>query len=254
MVTQKSLQEIQIMRDAGRIVGQTLQYLGTLIKPGITTQYLDEEAEKFILAHHGIPEFKDYEGFPASICTSINDEVVHGVPSARKLEEGDIISVDLGVRYNGYVGDSAKTFPVGTISPAAKKLLEVCEKSLYLGIEVAKIGNRISHIAERIQKYVESQGYSVVRDYTGHGIGRQMHEDPQVPNFVDKDLSDINFKLKAGHCIAIEPMVNIGTYRIKIVKRNGWEVVQTRDHQLSAHFEHSIAITEDGPQILTLPD
>ncbi|HON46051.1 MAG: type I methionyl aminopeptidase [Planctomycetes bacterium] len=253
MVSRKSQREIEIMRKAGSLVAQSLQLVESLIAPGVTTAYLNDEVEKFILANDATPEFKGFDGFPAAICASINEEIVHGVPGTRRLEDGDIISIDIGVRYQGYVGDAAKTFPVGNISPVAKNLLEVCEKSLYLGIESATIGNKLSHISGSIQTYVESKGYSVVRDYTGHGIGRKMHEDPQIPNYVGDDWLDLDLVLKQGHCLAIEPMVNIGTYRTKTKKRHGWDVVLTKDNKLSAHFEHTIAVTSDGPMILTLP-
>lgn len=253
MVSRKSAREIKILRQAGRITAKTLLLIESLLQPGVTTKFLDQEAEKYIRAQGAIPAFKGYRGFPGSICVSLNEEVVHGVPSARKLCEGDILSVDIGVQYEGYVGDAAKTFPIGKISKAAQKLLQVCERALFLGIEDAKPGNRISDIARAIQTYVEGQGYSVVRDYTGHGIGTEMHEEPQVPNYVDESWLEYDMVLKPGHCIAIEPMVNIGTYQTKTVRRQGWDVVLTKDNKWSAHFEHSVALTDHGCIILTLP-
>ena len=254
MVSCKSAREIKIMREAGKIVAKTLSLIESLLQPGVTTIHLDEESEKFILSNQAIPVFKGYRGFPASICTSINEEIVHGVPSDRKLCEGDILSVDIGVRYQGYVADAAKTFPVGKISKAAQNLLNVCQECLRLGIEAARIGNRISDISRAVQSHAESHNYSVVRDYTGHGVGLEMHEDPQVPNYVDKSWASYDLKLKNGYCLAIEPMVNIGTYRTKTARRRGWDVVLTRDNASSAHFEHTIAVEEKGPSILTLPD
>ncbi len=254
MLTVKSLREIQIMRQAGRITAQALSLIQSLIKPGITTKFLEEEAEKYIRSKNAIPAFKGYRGFPASICASINEEIVHGIPSTRKLCEGDIVSIDIGVSYEGYIGDAAKTFSVGKISKASQNLLSVCEEALRLGIQAAKPGHRVSDISAAIQTYVEKNGYSVVRDYTGHGIGTEMHEDPQVPNYVGKDWLDYDIVLKPGHCIAIEPMINMGTYRTKIVRREGWDVVLTKDNKWSAHFEHSIALSENGPIILTSPE
>ncbi|NUM34071.1 MAG: type I methionyl aminopeptidase [Candidatus Brocadiae bacterium] len=254
MLSLKSPREIKLMRQAGRITAKTLLLVQSLIQPGVTTKFLEEEAEKYIRSQKAIPAFKGYRGFPACICASINEEIVHGIPSKRKLCEGDIISVDIGVRYEGYIGDSAKTFAVGKVSKAAQNLLNVCEESLRLGIQAAKPGSRVSDIARAIQTYVEKNGYSVVRDYTGHGIGTEMHEDPQVPNYVGKDWLDFDMVLKSGHCIAIEPMVNMGTYRTKTIRREGWDVVLTKDNKWSAHFEHSVALSENGPIILTSPE
>ncbi len=254
MITQKSMREVAIMRQAGRIVAKTLDLMQSLIRPGVPTSLLDAEAEKFIRSFGATPEFKGYRGFPATICVSINEEVVHGIPSSRQLKEGDIVSIDIGVRYQGYIGDAAKTFPVGHISKAAQNLLQVCQTALQLGIAQAKTGNRISDIARAIQTYVEAHGYNVVRDYTGHGIGAEMHEDPQIPNYVDKSWLHDDVVLKPGYCIAIEPMVNIGTWQTKTVRRQGWDVVLTKDLKWSAHFEHSIAVLENDSMILTLPE
>lgn len=254
MVTCKSEREIKIMREAGKLVAQSLALVESMIKPGVTTALLDQEVEKYIRSKNAVPVFKGYRGFPSSICASVNEEVVHGVPSARQLQEGDILSVDIGVRYQGYVGDAAKTFPVGKISPASQKLLKTCEECLYLGIKASVKDNKVSDISRAIQIHAESNGYSVVREYTGHGVGSQMHEDPQIPNYVDSSWLAYDLKLKPGFCLAIEPMVNIGTYKTRTVRRQGWDVVLTKDNKWSAHFEHTIAVTENDPIILTLLD
>ncbi len=248
MIILKSAMELDIMREAGRIVAGVQEMLKEVIKPGITTKELDRLAEDFIIRSGAVPAFKGYRGFPASICTSINEQVVHGIPGSRVLEDGDIISIDIGVVYNGYCGDAAFTSPVGDISQEAKKLLEVTEQSLYKGIETAVEGNRLSDISHAIQKHVEDNGYAVVRDYVGHGIGQNMHEDPQVPNF---GIPGKGPRLKEGMVLAIEPMVNAGKYHVKTL-RDSWTVV-TMDGSLSAHFEHTVAITENGPRILTRP-
>jgi methionyl aminopeptidase len=217
------------------------------IKPGITTIELDRLAEEFILKAGAKPAFKGYHGFPASICTSINEQVVHGIPSERVLHEGDIISVDVGSILNGFYGDSAKTYGVGNISDEAQKLIDVTRQSFYDGIEFAVKGNRLSDISSRIQKTVEDNGFSVVVDYVGHGIGRDMHEDPPIPNF---GIPNRGPRLTPGMALAIEPMVNVGTYKVKTLKDN-WTVV-TLDGKYSAHYEHTIAISPEGPpEILT---
>lgn len=246
MITCKSSQEIKYMRDAGRIVAQTHAELQKAVKPGITTQELDQLAEKFILSKGAKPAFKGYLGYPASICASINEEVVHGIPGLRKLQNGDIISIDIGTVINGYFGDSAVTLPVGDVSKEALELLEVTEKSLYSGIAQAQVNNRLTDISHAIQQYVEERNFSVVRDYVGHGIGSHMHEEPQIPNFGQPGRGP---RLKPGMTLAIEPMVNIGTYEVKTLLDN-WTVI-TMDKSLSAHFEHTIAITDRGPEILT---
>lgn len=246
MITCKSSKELNYMRDAGRIVAQTHAELQKALKPGITTQELDRLAEDFILSKGAKPAFKGYLGYPASICASINEEVVHGIPGLRKLQNGDIISIDIGTVINGYFGDSAVTLPVGDISKEAQELLEVTEKSLYSGITQAQVNNRLTDISHAIQKYVEERNFSVVRDYVGHGIGSNMHEEPQIPNFGQPGRGP---RLKPGMTLAIEPMVNIGTYEVKTLLDN-WTVI-TKDKSLSAHFEHTIAITDRGPEILT---
>ena len=248
MIIIKTDNEIEYMRQAGRIVGNTLLKLEEVIRPGITTAELDRIAEEYIIKQGAKPSFKGYYGFPASICASVNEEVVHGIPSNKVvLQEGYIISVDCGAMLNGYHGDAARTFPVGKISKEAKQLIEVTKESFFKGIKNAVIGNNLTDISAEIQKYVESFGYSLVRDYVGHGIGKDMHEDPEVPNFGRPGRGP---KLCKGMVLAIEPMVNIGKYHVR-VEPNNWTVV-TEDGSLSAHYENTVAILDDGPVILTL--
>jgi methionyl aminopeptidase len=246
MIIFKTPQEIQLMKEAGRIVAETHRELEKAVVPGITTAELDKIAEKHIRSCGATPAFKGYHGFPASICASINEELVHGIPGLRKLKNGDIISIDVGVEYNGYYGDAAVTLPAGEILPEVQNLLQITEESLLKGIEQAVMDNRLSDISHAIQKFVEENGFSVVRDYVGHGIGRQMHEDPPIPNFGKPGFGP---KLKPGLVLAIEPMVNMGTYEVYTLQDN-WTVV-TSDKKLCAHFEHTIAITAAGPEILT---
>jgi len=247
MIILKSSREIELMREAGRIVALALEKMRESVKPGITTADLDAIAEEIIKANGARPLFKGYGGFPKSICTSINEEVVHGIPSLRLLKSGDIISIDIGAEKNGYCGDAAVTLAVGDVDPEALKLLEVAETSLYKGIEQAVVGNRLTDISHAIQTHAESHGYSVVREYVGHGIGRKMHEDPKVPNY---GMPGRGPRLTSGLVLAIEPMVNMGTYHVEVLQDN-WTVV-TRDRKLSAHFEHTVAITDNGPRILTV--
>jgi len=249
MIELKSEREIRIIRENGRIVALTLSYLKEKIKPGIKTIELDKLAEEFILKKNAIPAFKGYRGYAGNICTSINNEVVHGIPGERALKEGEIVSVDIGVLKNGFYADGAWTFPVGEISNQAKRLLEVTLESLEAGISQALAGNRLGDISNAVQSVAERNGFSVVRDLTGHGIGRQMHEDPPVPNFGSPGTGLL---LKEGMILAIEPMVNAGGYEIKTLEDN-WTVV-TLDGSLSAHFEHTVAITQNGAEILTLPE
>lgn len=246
MIVCKSDREIEYMKDAGRIVGQAHREIEKAINPGMTTQDLDKIAEDFILAKNARPAFKGYQGFPATICASINEQVVHGIPGLRKLENGDIISIDIGAEINGYFGDSAVTLPVGDVSSEALELIRVTEEALYHGIAQAVSGNRLSDISHSVQTFVEGKGYSVVRDYVGHGIGTQMHEEPQIPNF---GRPGRGVRLRPGMTLAIEPMVNQGAYEVKTLG-DSWTVV-TKDSKLSAHFEHSIAITDKHPEILT---
>jgi methionyl aminopeptidase len=246
MITLKSAREVSFMREAGRIVAMALQELGRRVAPGVTTGELNQFADEFLRRAGAEPAFLGYQGFPASICASVNEEVVHGIPGLRELENGDIISIDIGSVYHGYVGDAAMTFPVGEISAGASRLLQVTEQSLFKGIKQAVPGNRIGDISAAVQQHVESHGYKVVRDFVGHGIGSHMHEDPQVPNFGKAGMGP---RLQAGMTIAIEPMVNVGTYEVMVMP-NGWTAV-TRDHSLSAHYEHTILITGGQPEILT---
>ena len=247
MITLKSPQEIKLMREAGRIVAETHELLKNAIKPGITTKELDVMAEEYILNKGATPAFKGYGGYPASICTSINHEVVHGIPGLKRLEEGDIISIDIGVLLQGYYGDAAKTHGVGRISQRAQQLIDVTRESFYQGLQYAKEGYRLSDISHKIQTYVEAQGFSVVRNYVGHGIGTQMHEEPQIPNYGPPGKGP---RLKAGMVLAIEPMINTGTFEVKVLT-DGWTVV-TLDGEYSAHYEHTVAITMDEPEILTI--
>ncbi|MGH4120648.1 type I methionyl aminopeptidase [Clostridium sp.] len=247
MINIKSDMEIQYMRDAGKVVSGVLALIEQVIKPGITTEDLDKLAEEFIIKQGAKPSFKGYCGFPASICTSVNNEVVHGIPTNRILLEGDIISIDCGAVLNGYHGDAARTFPVGKVSDEAARLIEVTKNSFFKGIEKAVIGNRLSDISSAIQCYAQEHGYSVVRDYVGHGIGTSMHEDPEVPNYGTPSKGP---KLVHGMVLAIEPMINMGKHHVK-VEPNRWTVV-TRDGSLSAHYENTVAIIKEGPEILTL--
>ncbi|SMB88925.1 methionine aminopeptidase, type I [Thermanaeromonas toyohensis ToBE] len=247
MIILKGRREIELMRRAGRVVAEVLAILEQHIAPGVTTLELNRIAEEALSRRGAIPAFKGYRGFPASICVAINQEVVHGIPSLKKLAEGDIISIDIGAVIDGYYGDAAATFPVGAIDEEKKRLLKVTREALWQGIKQAVVGNRLSDISHAIQSYVESNGFSVVRDYVGHGIGREMHEDPQVPNFGRPGRGP---RLRPGMTLAIEPMVNAGTHEV-LTLSDGWTVV-TADGKPSAHFEHTVAITEDGPDILTL--
>jgi len=246
MIILKSRQEIEKMRKSNAIVASILEELGKKIRPGVRTIELDRLSEEMAIKKGARPAFKGYRGYPYSLCTSVNSEVVHGMPSERELKEGDIISLDFGILNDGYYGDAAVTMPVGDITPAAKRLLKVTEEALYKGIAAVEAGNRIGDISAAIQGHVETAGYSVVRDLVGHGIGKSLHEDPQVPNY---GSGGRGIELKPGMVFAIEPMVNEGAYRVEIL-RDGWTVV-TADGKLSAHFEHSVAITENGPVILS---
>ena len=246
----KSDAEIDIMRQAGRIVGEGLVLLQKSVRPGISTGELDALFEKHVRASGAIPTFKGYRGFPASLCVSINEEVVHGIPSySRKLKEGDIVSLDAGATYKGYVGDSAVTVGVGKISDKAQKLIDVTRGSLEAAIALVGPGAKLSVIAAAIQEYAESRGYAIVKKYVGHGIGQDLHEAPQVPNFVQQPVRDFEYTLRPGICIAIEPMVNEGTDDVRTLS-DDWTVV-TKDRRLSAHFEHTIAVTKDGREVLT---
>lgn len=246
MITLRSKAEVEKIEAACRIVADILEFLGTKVIPGIATAELDSLAAGYIKERGAVSAFKGYKGFPAHICTSVNETVVHGIPGKRILKEGDIIAIDSGVKFNGYFGDAAITFPVGKISEEANKLLTVTEESLHKGIENASPGKRLCDISSAVQDHVEKNGFSVVREFVGHGIGTRMHEDPQIPNF---GVPGTGPRLKAGMVLAIEPMVNAGTYRIEILE-DGWTAV-TKDRKLSAHFEHTIYISDSGPEILT---
>ncbi len=247
MIIIKSSREIEQLKKSNAIVAEVFEKLKGMISPGVTTKELDEVAEEYILLKGARPAFKGYRGFPATLCISINEEVVHGIPSQRRLKEGDIVSLDVGVNFVGYFGDAAITLPVGEIDPEAQRLLDVTEKALTIGIEKAKIGNRLFDISYAIQRWVESHGFSVVRDFVGHGIGRDLHEEPQVPNFGAPHQGP---RLEKGMVFALEPMVNEGTHEVRVLS-DGWTVV-TADGKRSAHFEHSIAITDDGAEILSV--
>jgi len=247
MIYLKSPSELKAMREANRIIAVVLSEIGERIRPGVTTLELDRWAEERILGLGATPGFKGYHGFPATLCTSINEEVVHGIPSAKRvLQEGDIVGIDVGCIYRDYYGDGAQTYAVGAISTEAYHLLETCEKSLYEGIEQARSGNRVGDISVAIDRYVRAHGYEIVRDLTGHGIGRQLHEEPQILNY---DSGQKGAKLQSRMTLAIEPMITNGTYEVRTLE-DDWTVV-TRDGSLSAHFEHTIAVTDNGPEILT---
>lgn len=250
MIVLKTGRELSIMREACRISAAALKLVGSAVEPGITTAELDAIAEKYILSQGAVPNFKNYQGYPATACISINNEVIHGIPSrSRKLQAGDIVSVDLGAKFDGYHGDNAATFACGDISPEAKRLIDTTRESLYEGIAAARAGGRVGDIGHAVQTYVESRGYSVVRQFVGHGVGTELHEAPEVPNF---GTCGRGIRLMPGMTIAIEPMVNAGKSDVKVLP-DGWTVL-TKDGSLSAHFEHTVAITADGPKIMTVSE
>jgi len=246
MITIKSKREIELLKIAGNIVYQTHQYLKPFIKEGITTKELDRLAEEFIRSHDATPSFKGYEGFPSTLCTSINSEIVHGFPSDRKLKNGDIISIDIGACYKGYHGDSGWTYTVGEVDEKTKELLKNTEKALFVGLEQVKPGNRVGDIGYAIEEYAHKHNLGVVRELCGHGVGTSVHEDPEVPNY---GIPNTGPRLKEGMVIAVEPMLTMGSPRI-YVHDNNW-TVDTEDGSLSAHFEHTVVVTKDGYQILT---
>jgi methionyl aminopeptidase len=248
MIIRKSQQEIERIARAGTVVAETIALVGEHIRPGITTGELDRIAEEHIRSRGAVPTSKGYKGFPASICASPNDMVVHGIPGAYRLDEGDLISIDVGVTLDGYVADSAYTFPVGEVGPDAERLLEVCQAALAAGIDQARIGNRVGDISASVQQVVEDAGFAVVRSLVGHGVGRFYHEDPQIPNFGAPARGPL---LTEGMTIAIEPMITAGGPEVYI-HEDEWSI-STDDGSLSAHFEHTVAITDEGPRILTLP-
>lgn len=247
MIVLKSKEEIDLMREAGRIAARCIEELRLRVQVGVTPLELDQFAEDYIRRHGGLPSFKGYMGYPATLCVSVNEEVVHGIPSSRPFKEGDLVSLDIGVIVKGFHGDMAVTVPVGKIGTAKEKLVQVTREALYKGIEQALVGNHVSDISHAVQKHAERNGFSVVRELVGHGVGRNLHEEPQVPNHGAPGEGPV---LAEGMVIAIEPMVNMGSYDVK-VKGDKWTVV-TRDLMPSAHFEHTIAITAKGPEILTL--
>lgn len=247
-VTIKSAREIERMRKAGKILASVHEELGKALKPGMSTLDIDRLGEELIRSHGCVPSFKNYNGYPASICVSVNDEIVHGIPSSRRIiKEGDIVSLDAGVIYEGYHSDAARTHAVGVADPAAQKLIDVTRESFFEGIRQAKAGNYLNDISTAIQAYAESFGYGVVRDLVGHGIGSHLHEDPEVPNFARKKKG---IRLQAGMTLAVEPMINAGTWQVSWMS-DGWTVV-TKDHSLSAHYENTILITDGEPEILSL--
>lgn len=249
MIWLKSDKEIELMRESGRLTGLALRAIGEIIRPGLTTREIDAFAEEFIKSHGAVPSFKDYRGYPAAVCTSVNDVIVHGIPDNTKLCEGDIISVDIGVYKNGFHGDAARTFPVGKISDEAQRLIDVTKQCFFEGVKFAKDGQRLGDIGAAVQSYAESNGYGVVRSLVGHGIGRQMHEDPDVPNF---GRAGHGLRLRKGMTIAIEPMINQGTYEVTCAD-DGW-TISTKDGKLAAHYENTVAILDGKTEILTLVD
>lgn len=246
MITLKSNQDLEMLKCAGAKLAKILKQMQEFVKPGVSTNELDRRAEELILKEGALPAFKGFNGFPSALCASVNEEVVHGIPSERRLNEGDIVSLDLGLNLGGYFSDAAVTVAIGKPSPRVKRLIEVTRASLYEGIKQARADNNLSDISYSIQNYVEQNGFSVVRRFVGHGIGRCLHEEPEVPNF---GLPHQGPKLKAGMVLAIEPMVNMGGWDCEVLE-NGWTAV-TKDRLPSAHFEHTVAITQEGPQILT---
>jgi methionyl aminopeptidase len=247
MVFLRDRREIEAIRAAAGVVAMTLDMLGREIRPGMTTAELDRLAEKFIRSHGGRPAFKGYRGFPASICPSVNEEVVHAIPGPRRLHEGDMVGIDVGVEMDGYYGDSARTYAVGKVSEQAQRLMEVTRAALLEGVARVRSGNRVGDISHAIQTHVEHNGFSIVRSLVGHGIGREMHEEPQVPNFGPPDRGP---RLMIGQVLAIEPMVNAGAPEV-MTRPDGWTVV-TKDGSLSAHFEHTVAVGPDGPEVLSV--
>ncbi len=247
MINIKSKQEIDSMRKAGKITAKCMQIISDMIEEGISTKKLDEEAERFIRSSGAIPSFKGYSGYPASICASINEQVVHGIPSDRKLAKGDIVGIDLGAYADGYHGDMARTFAVGNVTREAKQLMDAAKDSFFAGLNIMTVGNRLGDVSHAIQEVIEGRGFSVVRALCGHGIGQEMHEDPEVPNFGRKSRG---VRLQHGMVLAVEPMVNLGTWEVNVLE-DGWTIV-TADNKLSAHYENTVLITDEGPEILTL--
>lgn len=247
MIQYKSSREIEKIKKAGRVVAEILDLISENVRPGVTTKKLEALASEHFKKRKALPAFLGYQGFPASICVSVDDEVVHGIPGDRTLVEGEIVSVDVGAVIDGYFGDSARSFAVGNVNGEARRLLSVTNEALERGIKACAVGNRLGDLSFAIQSFVESKGFSVVRDLVGHGIGKKMHEEPQVPNFGE---AGTGIELKEGLVVAIEPMINAGKYKVRVLP-DGWTIV-TDDGSLSAHFEHTVAVTSNGPEILTL--
>ena len=251
-ITIKSKTDLQRMREAGRIARRACLLAGQSLEPGMTTKDVDKIVHDYIVGQGAYPSFLGYGGFPGSACVSVNEEVIHGIPGSRKIKAGDIVSIDVGAKLNGFHGDTCATFPVGKISEEAQQLLEVTEASLMAGIAKAVVGARLEEVCGAVEQYCASRGYGIVREYCGHGIGRELHESPEVPNYVQRGAKDMRLKLQPGMCICIEPMINVKGDAIRQC-RDGW-TVRTKNGCLSAHFEHAIAITQDGPVILTDPN
>jgi methionyl aminopeptidase len=249
MISIKSPREIEAMRKAGRLTAQARALAGSMVRPGVTTHEIDQAVRRFIESHGAKPSFLGYAGFPGSACISVNEEVIHGIPGPRKLREGDIVSVDVGAYLGGFHGDCAATYACGQISDQAGKLIEVTQQSFWEGIQNARPGCRVSDISHAVQKYVEANGFSVVRDFVGHGVGMKLHEAPEVPNFGPAGHGP---RLLPGMTIAVEPMVNVGDWRVKVLK-DGWTTISA-DGSLTAHYENTILITEDGPEVLTVTE
>ncbi len=246
-VSIKTPEELQILREGGKVLAAIINELRKIIRPGIKTKEIDQQAENLINRYHVLPAFKGYRGFPNCACISVNEEVVHGIPSERLLNNGDIVSVDIGIIYKDYYVDTAVTIAIGRIKPELQKLLNVTREALFKGIQQVRVGNHLSDISHAVQKYVESNGFAIVRDFVGHGIGKNLHEDPEIPNFGEPHQGPL---LREGMVLAIEPMVNLGTWRTK-VGGDGW-TVRTQDGKFSAHFEHTVAVAQKGPEILTI--
>jgi len=249
MITIKSPREIDLMRQAGKITAAARSLGRSMIRPGVTTEEIDKAIHQFIRSQGATPTFLNYGGFPKSVCLSVNNEVIHGIPGGRVIREGDIVSLDVGATYKGFVGDCAGTYPAGEVSEEAKRLMEVTRQSFFEGIKFAKVGNRVSDISRGVQQYTEANGFSLVRDYVGHGVGRKLHEAPEVPNFVSENRRP-SPRLMSGMTLAVEPMVNEGTWEVKVLK-DGW-TVKTVDGALAAHYENTILITDGEPEILTI--
>ena len=250
MIKRKSAREIQFMRNAGKIAAEARQLAGKLVKAGVTTQSIDKQVHDYIVAQGAAPAFLGYRGYPASCCVSVNEQVIHGIPSDRKLVDGDVVSIDVGVMKDGFVGDCAATFSVGNCGENAEKLIETTRKCFYEGLKFARVGYRVSDISMAIQSCAEGNGFSIVRDYVGHGVGESIHEPPEVPNFAENPRRRADPRLVPGMTLAVEPMVNAGSYEVEVLS-DGWTVV-TKDRKLSAHYENTILITDSDPEILTI--